>query len=235
MGRYLVRRVLQSIPLLIFISFLLFFLMNSLGDPLAVFAEGRNRPTGQALEEMKRRLGLDQPITMQYLTWLIGNDWHDVDVRGDGTLMQPGTRKGVLRGDLGQSIVTKQPAWTRIRERLPNTLLLMVPSYLIIITLSLSIGIYSAVRQYSFIDNAVTTISFILFSMPIFFIALMSIYLFAVQFRRWGLPSTPVGGIYNPGQAETLANLIPHMILPVFCLTSIAVAGYTRFLRSSMP
>jgi peptide/nickel transport system permease protein len=234
MGRYLLRRVLQSIPLLIFISFLLFALMNSLGDPLSVFSECRNCPTGKAREEMVRRLGLDKSIPEQYITWLLGNDWQLVDIKGDGSVMQPGTRHGVLRGDLGQSIVTKQPAWKRIQERLPNTLILMVPSYLLIILISVTVGIYSAIRQYSMLDNVVTGVSFFFYSMPIFFIALICVYTFGVQFKRWGLPSLPINGMYEPGQSETLNNLIPHMIMPVFCLIVIAIAGYTRFIRSSM-
>jgi peptide/nickel transport system permease protein len=171
---------------------------------------------------------------MQYLTWLVGNDWQLVDVRGDGTLMEPGTRKGIVRGDFGTSIVTKQPVIQRINERLPNTLVLMVPSFIIIIILSIGIGIYSAIRQYTLIDNVVTSISFFFYSMPIFFIALMCVYLFGVQFKQWGLPSLPIGGMYEPNETRTLDNLIRHMIMPYFCLIAISVAGYTRFIRSSM-
>src|SRR5258708_17424669 len=169
MGRYLLRRVLQSIPLLILISFVLFLLMNSLGDPVAVYAETKNPPKGEKRLELERRLGLDKPIPYQYLVWLIGNDWTTVDVRGDGTLMEPGTRRGVLRGDLGNSIVTKQPAWTRIQERLPRTLILQIPAYVLIILLSIGIGIYSSIRQYSLLDNIVTGFSFFFSSIPLFF------------------------------------------------------------------
>lgn len=233
MGRYLLRRILQSIPLLLLISFVLFVLMNSIGDPLSVFAESRKPPVGKAREELIRRLGLDKSIPEQYLVWLIGNDWMLTDVRGDGTLMQPGTRKGVLRGDLGISAVTRQPAWTRIEERLPNTLLLMLPSYAFVVLLALAIGLYSAIRQYSLVDNIVTGISFFLFSMPIFFIALMLIYIFGLQFEQWGLPSLPIGGMYDPREPETFQALLVHMILPVFSLVAIQAAGYTRFVRSS--
>lgn len=234
MSHYLTRRVIQSIPLLFIISFILFVLMNSIGDPLSIYGESAHPPTGQEAEQMIRRLGLDKPITEQYITWLIGNDWQLVDVRGDGTLMEPGDRKGVLRGDLGISAVTRQPAWTRIQERLPNTLLLMIPSYIIVIILALSIGLYSALHQYTFLDNVFTALSFFFYSMPIFFIALMSIYIFGLQFRQWGFPSLPIAGMYDPRQPETFQALITHMIMPVFCLVAIQVAGYTRFIRSSM-
>ncbi|MBL8117466.1 MAG: ABC transporter permease [Anaerolineae bacterium] len=230
MTRYIVRRLLQSIPLLFIISFVLFAFTNSLGDPLAVFAESRNRPTAAQREEITRRLGLDKPLLEQYLYWLVGNDWTLVDVRGDGSVMEPGTREGVLRGDFGNSFVTRRPAWSRIEERLPGTLVLMIPSYIITLILAIAIGVYSSVRQYSFIDNLVTGLSFFFYSMPIFFIALMVIYIFGVQFTRWGLPALPIGGTGN----GTFLDLQLHMIMPVFCLVAIQLAGYVRFIRSSM-
>lgn len=234
MAKYLIRRVIQSIPLLIIISFILFWMINQIGDPLAVFAESRQKPTAQAREEIIRRLGLDKPLPVQYLVWLIGNDWMQVDVRGDGTLMEYGKRKGVLRGDFGISFVTREPAIKRIYERLPNTLNLMVPSFILTIILALAIGIYSALHQYSFIDNLITGGSFFFFSMPIFFIAMMCIYIFGLQFTRWGWPALPIGGMYDAGQPRTLLSLLEHMIMPAFCLVAIQLAGYVRFVRSSM-
>ncbi len=230
MAQYIVRRMLQAIPLLALISFVLFAFTNALGDPLAVFAESRQRPTAQQRLEITRRLGLDRPIYEQYVYWLIGNDWALVDVRGDGTLMEPGRREGVLRGDFGLSFVTRQPAWTRIEERLPKTLTLMIPAYIITVTLAIAIGVYSSVRQYSFFDNLITGLSFFFYSMPIFFIALMVIYLFAVSFSRWGLPALPIGGTGD----GSIGDLLRHMLMPVFCLVAIQLAGYVRFIRSSM-
>lgn len=230
MAQYILRRLLQAIPLLALISFVLFAFTNALGDPLAVFAESRQRPNAQQRLEITRRLGLDRPIYEQYLYWLIGNDWTLVDVRGDGTLMEPGRRRGVLRGDFGVSFVTRQPAWKRIEERLPKTLTLMIPAYIVTVTLAIGIGVYSAVRQYSFFDNLITGLSFFFYSMPIFFIALMVIYIFAVSFTRWGLPALPIGGTGD----GTLGDLLRHMLMPVFCLVAIQLAGYVRFIRSSM-
>jgi peptide/nickel transport system permease protein len=230
MIRYIAQRLIQAIPLFFIVSFILFLLTNSLGDPLAVFAESRQRPTAEQREEIRRRLGLDRPVLEQYLVWLVGNDWMLVDVRGDGSVMQPGTREGVLRGDLGLSFVTRKPAWTRIEERLPATLTLMIPAYLITLTLALAIGVYSSVRQYTLIDNIITGVSFFFFSMPIFFIALMTIYIFGVQFTRWGLPALPIGGTGD----GSFGDLVIHMIMPVFCLVAIQLAAYVRFIRSSM-
>jgi peptide/nickel transport system permease protein len=234
MAQYLLRRVLQAIPLLLIISFILFWMINQIGDPLAIFAESRQRPTQQARQEMIRRLGLDQPIYIQYLVWLVGNDWMQVDVRGDGTLYEPGTRKGVLRGDFGVSFVTRAPAINRIWERLPNTLTLMIPAFTITVILAILIGVYSALNQYSLFDNLVTSAAFFFFSMPIFFIAMMCIYIFGLQFKLWGWPSLPIGGMYTPGEPRTLLALVEHMLMPAFCLVAIQMAGYVRFVRSSM-
>jgi len=234
MIRYISRRLLQSIPQLVLISFILFLLTNALGDPLAVFAETRQRPTAKQREEIARRLGLDKSPIEQYIVWLIGNDWMLVDVKGDGTLYEPGRRRGVLRGDLGLSFVTRQPAWTRIEERLPNTLVLMVPSYILTVILAILIGIFSAVRQYSFFDNLITGLSFFFFSMPIFFIGLGLIYILGLQFTRWGWPALPIGGMYTAGGDRSFGDLILHMAMPVACLVAIQLAGYVRFVRSSM-
>jgi peptide/nickel transport system permease protein len=234
MARYLVRRTIQTIPLLFIISFVLFWIINEIADPLTVFAESRQKPTEQARQEIVRRLGLDQPLPVQYLVWLIGNDWTKVDVRGDGTLWEYGKRKGVLRGDFGKSFVTQQPAILRISERLPNTLTLMIPAFTLTVLLALGIGIYSALHQYSFFDNLMTGTSFFFFSMPIFFIAMMCIYIFGLQFTRWGWPALPIGGMYTPGEPRNLLALLEHMIMPAFCLVAIQLAGYVRFVRSSM-
>jgi peptide/nickel transport system permease protein len=230
MTTYILRRIVQAIPLLFIISFILFAFTNSLGDPLAVFAESRQRPTAAQREMILRRLGLDRPLLEQYVVWLIGNDWMLVDVQGDGTVMEPGTRQGVLRGDMGLSFITRKPAWSRIEERLPATLTLMVPSYIITLILAVGVGLYSAIRQYTFVDNLITGTSFFFYSMPIFFIALLTIYILAVQPTRWGIPGLPIGGTGD----GTIGDLLRHMIMPVFCLVAIQLAGYVRFIRSSM-
>ncbi|MCA9903508.1 MAG: ABC transporter permease [Anaerolineae bacterium] len=230
MTQFIFRRLLQAIPLLFIISFVLFAFTNALGDPLAVFAESRQRPTAAEREAMVRRLGLDKPVLEQYVVWLVGNDWMLVDVHGDGSVMEPGTRKGVLRGDLGLSFVTRKPAWTRIEERLPMTLTLMIPAYIITVVLAIGIGVYSSIRQYSTVDNVITGLSFFFYSMPIFFIALLTIYIFGVQFPRWNLPGLPIGGTGD----GSFTDLLIHMLMPVFCLVAIQLAGYVRFIRSSM-
>jgi peptide/nickel transport system permease protein len=234
MTGYIVRRLLQAIPLLLIISMVLFILMDNVGDPLATMG-GRTVTRAADRARLTRQLGLDQPLHMQYLFWLIGNDWTQVDLDGDGIAETPGTRKGVLRGDFGTSLVNRgRPTLEVIGDRLPNTLLLMVAAEFVIVAGALVVGIYSALRQYTLLDNLVTGISFILYSMPIFFIALVSMYLFSVNFKQWGLPYLPTVGMFDPQVGKTPQQVVVHMILPVLSIALISLAAYSRYIRSTM-
>ncbi|MBN2386482.1 MAG: ABC transporter permease [Anaerolineales bacterium] len=234
MTRYIFRRLLQGIPLLLIISIILFALMMNMGDPVATMG-GRRPPRAADYERLRRQLGLDKPIYTQYLYWLIGNDWARIDLDGDGVAETPGTRRGVLRGDFGTSIVNRgQPVLEIISERLPNTLLLMVAAEVCIILGALLVGVYSALRQYSILDHFLTTLLFIGYSMPIFFIALLSMYLFAVLFKRWGLPYLPTVGMFDPQIGKTPGQVALHMVLPVLSISLISFAAYSRYIRSTM-
>ena len=158
MTRYVIRRLLQAIPLLFFVSIILFALMGQMGDPVATMGGRRvTRPADR--ERLTRQLGLDQPVYMQYLYWLIGNDWRQIDLDGDGVADTTGTRRGILRGDFGMSLMKRgQSAWEVIWDRVPNTLLLMVTAEVVIIVFALLIGIFSALRQYSLADHVLSLI-----------------------------------------------------------------------------
>jgi peptide/nickel transport system permease protein len=130
--------------------------------------------------------------------------------------------------------LSRKPVLEVIAERLPNTLMLMVASELVIIVGALLVGIYSALRQYSLTDNLLTTVLFIGYSMPIFFIALTSMYLFAVLFKRWGLPYLPTVGMFDPQAGRTTAQILWHMVLPVLSISLISFAAYSRYIRSTM-
>jgi peptide/nickel transport system permease protein len=231
--QYIIRRILQAIPLLLIISVILFMLMSNMGDPLATLG-GRQPPRGEDRLRLERQLGLDQPLYIQYVYWLVGNDWRMVDTTGDGNPNTYGTRQGVLRGDWGNSLVTRRPVTEMIAQRLPNTLLLMGTAQIVIIIVSLGIGIYSALRQYSVADNVMTAGAFVGFSMPIFWLALMLMYVFAVNFKRWGLPYFPTVGMYDPAVGRTIPQVLWHMALPVTSLSIITIAIYSRYIRASM-
>ena len=233
MARYTIRRLLQAIPLLLILSAMLFFLANEMGDPLASFG-GRRRIKSADRERLTRQLGLDKPIAVQYIIWLAGNDWMKIDIDGDGTPDEYGTRKGIIRGDFGSSFMEKRPVLEIISERFTNTMILMLTAEVVILTLSLVIGIYSALRQYSVIDNVVTTISFIGYSMPVFWLALILMYLFAVNFKKWGLPYLPTIGMYDLEVGPTFIQIAWHLVLPVTTISVISTAGYSRYVRSQM-
>ena len=233
MTRFIARRLLQAIPLIFLLSVVLFVLMQNIGDPLATMG-GRTVTRAEDRKRLERQLGLDQPVLVQYIFWLVGNDWTKIDMDGNGIPETPGLRKGVLRGDFGSSLTERRPAMQIIGERLPRTLELMLMAELVIVVGSLLLGIYSALRQYSWVDNLVTAISFIGYSMPIFFIALVTMYIFAYNFRKWGLPYLPTGGMFDPDVGATLWQLIWHLILPVFSIAFISFAAYSRYIRSTM-
>ncbi|HTP06822.1 MAG TPA: ABC transporter permease [Anaerolineae bacterium] len=233
MLRFIIRRLLQGIPLLIIVSIIIFILMDSAADPLATMG-GRNVTRAEDRARLARQLGLDQPLYMQYVYWLIGNDWTKVDLDGDGVPETQGRRLGVLRGDFGQSISERRPAVDVIMDRLPNTLILMIAAEVVIVLGALLLGTYSALHQYSWLDNIITALSFIFFSMPIFFIALVSMYIFAVNFKAWGLPYLPTVGMFEPEVGKTPEQVFVHMILPVVSLALISMAAYSRYIRSTM-
>jgi peptide/nickel transport system permease protein len=234
MTRYIARRLLQAIPLLFIISLILFVLMRNTGDPLATLG-GRHLARAEDRARLARQLGLDKPLLVQYVYWLIGNDWTQVDMDGDGIAETAGTRRGVLRGEFGSSLAARgKPVLTIIWERLPNTLLLMFTAEVLIVALSIAIGTYSALHQYSFADHLITGLSFVGYSMPIFFVALSSMYLFAVQFKRWGLPYLPAVGMFDPQVGKTVGQVALHMVLPLLSMSIISIAGYSRYVRATM-
>lgn len=209
MWNYLARRLVQGLFTLVIITILCFILTRLSADPLAQYATNPNM-TSADREALRERLGLNQPMPVQYFKWL-------------GLALQ---------GELGVSFFSKQPVSLMISQRLPLTLILMITAQIITVILALGLGIISAVRQYSLTDNIITSLSFIGFSMPIFFVALGLMLIFAVQFKLWGWPYLPTGA--DIWSTKDLYQLIRHMILPVTCLVFIQTAGYARYIRTSI-
>ena len=215
MSSYIFRRMLQGLIKLAVISFVMFVLTNLSGDPLVQYT---NKPGIRAedRERIRRELGLDQPIPFRYVGWA----------------------QKVITGDFGFSFSEHRPVMQMIGERLPDTLLLAVVAEIVLIVLSLLVGIYQATHQYTLFDNLMTGFSFVGISMPVFFVGLALMLIFAVQFKLWnkaGLPWLP----YLPtGTAvwdrSKIGNWVYYMILPIATLTIISVAGYARFIRSSV-
>lgn len=233
MTQYIIRRLLQSIPLLILITVFVFILLKTAGDPFAeIMTDPRITEADRAL--LRARYGLDDPLPLQFVHWLIGDDWYWRDIDGDGEVDETGRRVGILRGDLGESIRYRKPVSTVINQFLPNTLILGGTAFVVEITVALGLGIFAALRQYSLADNIITAFAFITYSMPIFLIALLLVQIFAVEFQHLGLPSLPVSGMYDPRGDQSFDELARHLILPVFSLAAINIAGYSRYIRASM-
>ena len=209
MWSYIARRAVQALFTLMIITVLCFLLTRFSGDPIAQYA-ANPRMSAEDKAALRERLGLNQPLPVQYLKWL-------------GLAIQ---------GDLGQSFFSKQPVSEMIAQRLPNTLILMVTTEIVTIALALVLGILSSVRQYSTADNIITSFSFIGYSIPIFFSALGLMLIFAVQFKEWGLPYLPTGAAVWDKKDPVV--YIQNLILPVSALVIVQTAGYARFVRTSM-
>ena len=209
MWTYILRRSIQALFTLLIITILCFLLTRYSGDPLAQYA-ANPRMSAEDKAALRERLGLNDPVYVQYVKWL-------------GLALQ---------GDLGKSFFSKQPVSEMIVQRLPNTMILMVTAEFFTIIFALLLGIVSAVKQYSLADSLITSFSFVGFSMPIFFIALGLLLIFAVQFKEWGLPYLPTGAAV--WDKKDPVEYVKNLILPVSALVLIQTAGYSRFVRTSI-
>jgi peptide/nickel transport system permease protein len=188
------------------------------------------------VEILKRQLGLDRPLTIQYFVWLVGNDWMKIDSNGDGIPESLGTRRGILRGDFGFSFRSRQPVIEVIGERFPNTVVLMVITLLVAILIAIPIGIISAIKQYSAFDISVTTFSFAGQAIPDFWLGLILLLIFYAWLKNpfTGESLLPSGGIDSVGSTFSLGDRLKHLILPVTTGALGWIAWYSRFMRSSM-
>ncbi len=211
MRKYIIKRLFQLIPLLIGVSLLSFFVMHlAPGDPTSMFTDPNIDPTD--LARIRANWGLDKPVVVQYFYWL-GN---------------------ALRGNFGNSYMTGQPVIGEILARLPNTLLLMISSYILTLLITIPLGVMSAVKKGTWFDNVVTVLSFAGMATPSFWLGLMLMLLFAVK-----LDWLPAVGMYdpllhNPGIITRILDVAKHMILPLATMTLLSLAGITRYQRAAM-
>lgn len=211
MGHYVVRRVLQAVPLLFLISVMSFMLIRMSGDPMSMYAQSSSL-TQADRERIIKEHGWDQPRIIQYGFWL----------------------RDVARGDLGSSLYTYQPVTQMILDRLPNTMILMGTVFVLTLVVSIPLAIVSALKQYSKLDYFITGMSFLAFALPTFWLGLMFIMIFAVKFKEWGLPYMPAGGMYDLVEGPSLSGLIKHLAMPAIVLSIVSMAAYIRYLRASM-
>jgi peptide/nickel transport system permease protein len=205
--RYVIRRLLQAIPMLVGISFAAFVLLRlAPGGPMAVYAQNPNM-TEADMRRIEHILGLDQPIHIQYLKWAAG----------------------MATGNLGYSYRTGRPVGQIILERVPATIQLMGCAYLIAITLGLSTGIVSAIRRHSIFDYCATTGAMVGLSVPTFWFGLMVIIVFAGMLR-W----IPSGGIASLGTPFSIQDRLVHLVGPASVLGLWMTATWSRYTRSSV-
>ena len=207
MTRYLARRLLQALPLLLLITLVIYLLLRATpGGPLSLY-EGNPEVTQEDLTRLRQQFGLDVPPPVQYAKWL----------------------SGFVQGDWGWSLVTKRPVLQMVAERLPNTILLMTCAFALSLLIAIPVGVLSAVRQYSIFDHVATSVAFIGNSLPTFWIGLMLIMIFAV-----GLRWLPAGGMFTIGAPFSLDDRLRYLVLPVVTLALFDATHYARYLRSSL-
>lgn len=217
MLRYIVRRLLGAIPLLLGIATLIFFVINlAPGDPTQFYFNPNMPP--EVTEQLRRNLGLDQPLHIQYVKWL----------------------RSFFMADFGYSFAQSRPVADILMEALPNTLMLAGAALVLVFVIGVVVGVGQAVRQYSWFDSISSVVALFFYSMPSFWLALMLMLLFSLKAHQWGWPiAFPATGVTSVdyefmGAADKLRDRLMHLVLPVTTLTLALSAGVARYTRGQM-
>lgn len=220
MKEYIIKRLLLIIPTLIGITIITFIIIQlAPGSPIKSkipFDEGvkAEEITKEIIEQTKKLYGLDKPIHIRYYIWV----------------------KQILTLDFGNSYVDHRPVIDKIAERLPITLSLNILSIFLAYFISIPIGVYAAVKQWSIAERFATFLLFILYSIPSFWMAIILIY-FLGGGDFWNV--FPIYGIHSEGYEnfpffKRAADFLWHIILPVFCLTYADFASLSRYQKGSL-
>jgi peptide/nickel transport system permease protein len=208
---YIVRRVLYSIPVLIVSSFLIFTFVSLAGDPLAKLRQ--NPQFSQVtLQHLTHEYHLDRPIPVRYGYWL----------------------EDVVLHKFGSSLATQQPIWPDLKRVMGHTAQLIITSEILALMLGVAVGIFSAIRQYSAFDYTFTSVSFLGFAMPTFWLALLLQILFVDIYLKWHIRIFYTAGLNSPGEGTWSLDRLQHLALPIMTLCIISFAVYSRFTRASM-
>jgi peptide/nickel transport system permease protein len=213
MIEYLTRRVLQMIPLLLFISILSFAIAEfTPGDPVLMYlAPAKRGLSVEELDLLRHQLGLDQPVYIRYFSWLTH----------------------LFQGNWGFSLKTNNTVLNEITARLPNTLLLGGISFAFTILVAIPIGVLSAIKRYTAVDYFITVIAFVGISMPSFFLALMLIEVFSNQLHI--LPSVGMSTLgTDMGSWQSFWDVGRHLILPVITLSFTSIGNWSRYQRATL-
>ncbi len=210
MRRYLFRRLIQVVVMLVVMSVVFFVLIHLLpGGPEKVFFSPRTPPEARA--HLIKEYGLDKPLYIQYFNYM----------------------SQVVQGNFGFSIADGQPVMKEIGALFPNTLELFLSAFFFALVIAIPLGVLAAVRQYSITDYSVTILAYFGISMPIFFFGLILQHVFGDT-----LHALPTIGIATPnanfGPLGNFEDRLVHLILPTIVLSLLFIAGWSRYLRSSM-
>lgn len=224
MFKYILKRLLLLIPVLVGVSLMVFIVMHVFSkDPTSIILG--QHATSEQIEKLRQELGLNNPLYIQYLDFF----------------------KGILQGNLGNSLITKTSVTQELLSRFPATIELAIAAIIIASVVGIAIGVISAVKQNSIIDYITMVFALIGVSMPIFWLGLVLIVIFAVQTHllpvagriQIGLEPAHVTGFYIldsiiTGNTEALKSSIEHLILPAIALGSYSMAIIARMTRSTM-
>lgn len=210
MGRYILRRILISIPIIFMITIIVFALVEiAPGDMADYFLtdESIQYMSEADIEAVRESLGMNASAPVRYVRWL-------------GRLLQ---------GDLGYSFIRNENVMELLTRRIKNSLILMGSGLLIAAVVGIIVGVFISLRQYSIWDNGLTGLSFIGISMPAFIAGIIGLYLFAIK-----IPIFPTGGMYSVRGNRGILDLLWHLILPAVILAIMHTARIMRYTRFSM-
>jgi peptide/nickel transport system permease protein len=209
---YVLRRVLHSIPVLIVTSFLIFTFVQISGDPIQQIRVSNPRASEETLRLIAERKHLHRPLVVQYGYWV----------------------KDAVTNRFGTELLSDRPIWPDLRRVMGNTLQLIIAAEILAVLIAILVGSISAIRQYSIFDYTATTFSFIGFSTPLFWLALILQVVFTTIYVEYGIRIFYTAGLSSPHPDNWLIDRIQHLALPVFVLAFLGVAQFSRYLRASM-
>ncbi len=213
MTAYIVRRLIQTVVVLIVLSFVTYGLMGLMpGDPLDVACAADPKCTLENLDQMKRDLGLDQPIYQRYAKWA----W------------------SFAHGELGYSRTYRLPVTEILMPRLLNTVVLGLLVILVSLVVAIPIGVYSSLHPNTKLDYGVNLAAFSGISAPSFWLGLMFIIVFSVKLRWLPAGGTETIGMGDPGMMATILDRAKYLVLPVASLSCLTIASWVRYTRASM-
>jgi len=209
---YVLRRLLAAIPVFIGVTLVTFLVMHFTAGSFVPGLDFNPSLKPEDIARIRANLGLDRPLYVQYATWL----W------------------GILHLDFGRSLIDGSSVTSHIFERLPNTLELTLTAILLGVVVSIPLGVTGAVRRGSKLDHAMTVLSVGGFAVPQFWLGLVLILLFSVQFHAWGLAWLPSSGAYTAFDGGGLLDRLAHLVLPATVLSFFYLSQWSRYVRSCL-